>query len=52
MEKERFRERLRREVPAQRLGAPRETAKLALFLASDASTFDFGQVISNDGGWS
>lgn len=52
MENERFRERLRREVPARRLGTPRETAELALFLAGDASTFVFGQVIGNDGGWS
>lgn len=52
MENERFRERLRTEVPARRLGRPHETAELALFLASDASTFVFGQVISNDGGWS
>lgn len=52
MENEKFRERLRSEVPAQRLGRPEETAELALFLASDASTFLFGQVISHDGGWS
>ena len=52
MDNERFRERLRTEVPARRLGRPSETAELALFLASDASTFMFGQVVSNDGGWS
>lgn len=52
MENEKFRDRLRTEVPAQRLGTPSETAELALFLASDASSFVFGQVISNDGGWS
>lgn len=52
MENEKFRDRLRNEVPAQRLGEPAETCELALFLASDASTFVFGQVISNDGGWS
>ena len=52
MENEKFRDRLKSEVPAQRLGTPRETAELALFLASDASTFTFGQVISADGGWS
>lgn len=51
-ENEKFRERLRTEVPAQRLGTPRETAELAVFLASEASSFVFGQVISNDGGWS
>jgi 2-keto-3-deoxy-L-fuconate dehydrogenase len=52
MENEKFLDRLKSEVPAQRLGTPRETAELALFLASDASTFTFGQVISADGGWS
>lgn len=52
MDNEKFRDRLRTEVPAQRLGTPSETAELALFLASDASSFLFGQVISNDGGWS
>ena len=52
MENEKFRDRLRTEVPAQRLGEPSETAELALFLASDSSSFVFGQIISNDGGWS
>jgi 2-keto-3-deoxy-L-fuconate dehydrogenase len=52
MENEKFRERLRTEVPARRLGRPQETAELALFLVSEASSFLFGQVISNDGGWS
>ncbi len=47
-----FRERLATEVPAKRLGRPMETAELALFLASDASSFIAGQIISNDGGWS
>lgn len=49
---ERFQERLKREVPAQRIGRPEETAELALFLLSANATFLFGQVISNDGGWS
>ena len=52
MENERFLERLRADVPAQRLGRPEETAELALFLASDSSTFIFGQLIQLDGGWS
>ena len=52
MENERFLERLKAEVPAQRLGRPSETAELALWLASESSSFVFGQVISNDGGWS
>jgi hypothetical protein len=49
---ERFRERLRRDVPAQRLGESGETVELALFLAGDNSSFIFGQIISTDGGWS
>lgn len=52
MENERFVARLKNEVPAQRLGEPSETAELALFLASEASTFIFGQMLSQDGGWS
>lgn len=52
LENEKFQERLRREVPAQRLGQPSETAELALFLASDISSFIYGQIISSDGGWS
>lgn len=52
MENEKFLARLQSDVPARRLGTPRETAELALFLASDASTFTFGQVIAADGGWS
>lgn len=52
MENEKFRARLEREVPARRLGEPRETAELALFLASESSSFMFGQIISQDGGWS
>ena len=52
MQNERFLARLDREVPASRLGTGAETAELALFLASEASSFIFGQVISQDGGWS
>ena len=52
LENERFRARLESEVPAARIGEPVETAELALFLVSDSSSFVFGQVISNDGGWS
>ncbi len=49
---EKFLKRLRQDVPAQRLGEGSETAELALFLASESSSFIFGQVISQDGGWS
>ena len=49
---ERFQQRLGREVPAARIGEPSETAELALFLASERSSFICGQIISQDGGWS
>jgi 2-keto-3-deoxy-L-fuconate dehydrogenase len=49
---ERFQQRLQREVPLARIGEPNETAELALFLASDRSSFICGQVLSHDGGWS
>lgn len=52
MENEKFVNRLRSEVPAGRLGQPEETAELALFLATDASSFIMGQILSQDGGWS
>lgn len=47
-----FQERLAVDVPAGRVGDPVETAELALFLAGDNAGFIFGQIISNDGGWS
>jgi 2-keto-3-deoxy-L-fuconate dehydrogenase len=46
-----FQERLRREVPVQRLGTPREDAMLAVFLASDECRFMVGQSIPFPGGW-
>lgn len=49
---EKFQARLATEVPAARIGEPSESAELALFLASEASSFIFGQIISQDGGWS
>lgn len=49
---EKFQARLATEVPAARIGEPVESAELALFLASEASSFIFGQIISQDGGWS
>ena len=52
MENEKFVAKLDDEVPARRLGQPMETAELAAFLLSDRSSFIFGQVISQDGGWS
>ena len=38
--------------PVGRLGQPEEIAALALYLASDESTFVTGQAITIDGGWS
>jgi len=37
--------------PLKRLGLPEEVAKVALFLASDASSFVVGAEIAADGGW-
>jgi 2-keto-3-deoxy-L-fuconate dehydrogenase len=49
---ERFQTHLHRNVPADRLGRPEDTAELALFLASAHSDFICGQVVPLDGGWS
>ena len=38
-------------TPMNRRGVPEELAGLALYLASDASSYMTGQVIANDGGW-
>ena len=38
--------------PIPRIADPDEVGYMALYLASDNSTFIFGQVISHDGGWS
>jgi 2-keto-3-deoxy-L-fuconate dehydrogenase len=46
-----FQERMRREVPAQRLGTAREDAMLAVFLASDECCFMVGQTVPFAGGW-
>lgn len=37
--------------PVKRLGRPEEIAQVALFLASDASSFVVGSEIAADGGW-
>jgi NAD(P)-dependent dehydrogenase (short-subunit alcohol dehydrogenase family) len=37
--------------PVKRLGHPEEVAQVALFLASDASSFVVGSEIAADGGW-
>ncbi len=46
-----FQERLKREVPAGRLGTPVEDALFAVFLASSEVNFIAGQGISFSGGW-
>jgi NAD(P)-dependent dehydrogenase (short-subunit alcohol dehydrogenase family) len=46
-----FQERLSQQVPAQRLGRPEEDAAFAVFLASDAAGFFFGQSFPFCGGW-
>ncbi len=45
-------EALSKRTPMGRIGEPHEIAALALFLASDQSSFINGQVIVADGGWS
>ena len=49
--KESFQKSLKRQVPAGRLGTPREDALLAVFLASNESDFFVGQAIPFSGGW-
>ncbi len=46
-----FRERLKREVPANRLGTAQEDALFAVFLASNEVCFITGQAIPFSGGW-
>ena len=46
-----FQERLKREVPAGRLGTPLEDALFAVFLASSEVNFFAGQSIPFSGGW-
>jgi 2-keto-3-deoxy-L-fuconate dehydrogenase len=51
VETERFLKHVARNVPAQRVAESRESAELALFLASDHSDFMVGQVVPFAGGW-
>ena len=46
-----FYARLEREIPAKRLGDPRELAALAAFLAGERVGYVTGQSIAVDGGW-
>lgn len=41
---------IRKNIPLERLGNPEDVAKLALFLASDQSSYITGEVIKVDGG--
>jgi 3-oxoacyl-[acyl-carrier protein] reductase len=43
--------RLERDIPARRLGEPRELAALAAFLSSERAGYITGQSIAVDGGW-
>ena len=49
--REAFQKSLKRQVPAGRLGKPREDALFAAFLASNESDFFVGQAIPFSGGW-
>jgi 3-oxoacyl-[acyl-carrier protein] reductase len=44
-------DKLKKEVPCQRLAAPEDVARLVSFLADEKSGLITGQVISVDGGW-
>ena len=46
-----FYARLEGEIPARRLGEPRELAALAAFLASERAGYITGQSVAVDGGW-
>jgi 2-deoxy-D-gluconate 3-dehydrogenase len=48
--KERYAELLSR-IPLRRWGNPEEIGGMAVYLASDASTYVTGQTLIIDGGW-
>ena len=48
---QRFETELRRRIPMGRRGTPDDLVGLVVYLASDASSYLTGQVISHDGGW-
>ena len=48
---ERFETEVRRRIPMGRRGTPDDLVGLVVYLASDASSYLTGQVISHDGGW-
>jgi NAD(P)-dependent dehydrogenase (short-subunit alcohol dehydrogenase family) len=50
-EQERFMAEILRRIPMRRMGEPREILGVTLFLASPASRYVTGQLITQDGGW-
>jgi glucose 1-dehydrogenase len=44
--------RIEHEIPFQRIGQAKEVAKVALFLASEASSYVTGTMVYSDGGLS
>ena len=48
---DRFKGTIAARLPMKREGAPEELSGLAVYLASDASTYLTGQTIAHDGGW-
>jgi 3-oxoacyl-[acyl-carrier protein] reductase len=43
-------DKLKKYIPMRRVGAPEDIAKVAVFLASDDSSYITGQVLTVDGG--
>ncbi len=51
LDQEKFIDHVRRNVPTNKVGSPRETAELAAYLASEDCTHMVGQLIPLAGGW-
>jgi glucose 1-dehydrogenase len=52
LEDDEKKDQIEREIPFQRIGCAQEIAKVALFLASEASSYVTGTMIYSDGGLS